>query len=415
MFKIKWDKVKEAFTTNINLKLIAVASAIFLWIVVVNIEDPTRSKFFTAKVQVTNEDVLTNAGKYYELPDDEVSVTFRVTAKRSVIEKLSNADFTATADLNYLSNKNKVPINIEAKRYSGQINISSRSFYLDLIIGRVKEKRFSIKPLTKGKPMKGIVIGSVKVTPNVVTVRGPNKIVSKISYVTATADVKGIAKNITESVVPVLRDKAGKEVDTSRLKLSVSTVEVQVDVGLSKKVPVVVKTSGSLQKGYTLEGVYVSPKTVLVQGDSEVLNTLNEIVIPSDIINLSNTMKDIQTTVDISSYLPEGIQLVNPEEKMINVKVKINSETSKKIDVPTENLTVSGIKDTETYQFLNKTVRIEINGNAELINKLDESKVTGHVDVSGLTTGVHQGSVELILSNGLWAEAKTTPIKISEK
>lgn len=100
MFKIKWDKVKEAFTTNINLKLIAVASAIFLWIVVVNIEDPTRSKFFTAKVQVTNEDVLTNAGKYYELPDDEVSVTFRVTAKRSVIEKLSNADFTATADLN---------------------------------------------------------------------------------------------------------------------------------------------------------------------------------------------------------------------------------------------------------------------------------------------------------------------------
>ena len=415
MFKIKWDKVKEAFTTNINLKLIAVASAIFLWIVVVNIEDPTRSKFFTAKVQVTNEDVLTNAGKYYELPDDEVSVTFRVTAKRSVIEKLSNADFTATADLNYLSNKNKVPIKKKAKRYSGQINISSRSFYLDLIIGRVKEKRFSIKPLTKGKPMKGIVIGSVKVTPNVVTVRGPNKIVSKISYVTATADVKGIAKNITESVVPVLRDKAGKEVDTSRLKLSVSTVEVQVDVGLSKKVPVVVKTSGSLQKGYTLEGVYVSPKTVLVQGDSEVLNTLNEIVIPSDIINLSNTMKDIQTTVDISSYLPEGIQLVNPEEKMINVKVKINSETSKKIDVPTENLTVSGIKDTETYQFLNKTVRIEINGNAELINKLDESKVTGHVDVSGLKTGVHQGSVELILSNGLWAEAKTTPIKISEK
>lgn len=415
MFKVDIDKIKAFFTKDITLKIIAVAAAIFLWIVVVNIEDPNRSKFFTAKVKVINEHVLTDAGKYYELRDDELSVTFRVSAKRSIIEKLSNSDFTATADLNYIGPKNRVPINVEANRYSNQINISSRSFYVDLIVGKVSEKRFSIKAMTRGKPIKDIVIAGAKVTPNVVTVRGPEKIISKIRYVTATADVKGIAKDITESVVPVFHDKNGKEIDTSRLKYNLSTVEVSVTVGLSKKVPIIVKTSGTLEKGYTLEGIFVSPKKILVQGDSDALNVLNEIVIPEDVINLSNATKDILTNVDISSYLPNGIELTNPEEKIVTIKVKINSETSKIISVPTENLTVTGLKENESYRFINKEVKIEIKGMADLMDKVDPSKVTGHVDVSGLSQGIHQVNVSLVLSNGLWAETKTTSISIMKK
>ena len=67
-----WNNIKRALLSNIGLKISAIIAAILLWIVVVNVEDPSRSKFFTAKVDVLNQGVLTDNGKYYEMKDDDV-------------------------------------------------------------------------------------------------------------------------------------------------------------------------------------------------------------------------------------------------------------------------------------------------------------------------------------------------------
>ena len=58
-------RIKDIFTNNLGLKLLALVFSIALWIIVVNVDDPSQSKNFTATVQVINAEVLANQGKYY--------------------------------------------------------------------------------------------------------------------------------------------------------------------------------------------------------------------------------------------------------------------------------------------------------------------------------------------------------------
>ena len=41
-------KIKRALTTNIGLKLLALLFALGLWVVVVNVDDPTQTRTFAA-------------------------------------------------------------------------------------------------------------------------------------------------------------------------------------------------------------------------------------------------------------------------------------------------------------------------------------------------------------------------------
>ena len=74
-------KIKRIFLENWVLKLLAVFFSIVLWLVVVNVDDPTQTKTFTTNVTVVNADVLTDAGRYYEIP---VSYTHLDVYKRQV-------------------------------------------------------------------------------------------------------------------------------------------------------------------------------------------------------------------------------------------------------------------------------------------------------------------------------------------
>ena len=407
-------KISKILFSNIGLKIIAVIAAIITWILVVNVQDPDRTKYFTTNVDIINANVLTKNGKYYELKNDKATVTFRVSAKRSIIERLSNSDFTATADMNYLDN-GKVPINITAERYSSQITISSMSYYLSVTVGDLQKKRFSIKASTTGTPADGVAVNSVSVSPNVLSVEGPDKIVSKIKTVTATADVKGITKDMIESVVPVLRDSDGKEIDSSELTFSNTTVNVNVKTGNIKNVPINVLTSGELPSGYSIASVTANPETVEITGTPEKLNQVSSIDLPGSLIDLSTKSESFETTIDITQYLPDGVELLDDKNKDIVVDVKINSSTSREYLIPTANLTVSGLASDKTCTFSESTVAADITGLSEALDKLDSTKITGKVDVSGLQNGVHQANVSLTLDSGLSAGTVTVEVEIQDK
>ena len=92
-------KIGQKITHNFGLKLLAILFAIVLWIVVVNIDDPTQTLSYTTSVNLENTSYLTSMDKYYEVLEGTNTVTFRVTAKRSVHDKLNGSDFSAAANM----------------------------------------------------------------------------------------------------------------------------------------------------------------------------------------------------------------------------------------------------------------------------------------------------------------------------
>ena len=114
------NKILKTLVNNIGYKILAVVFAFILWLVVYNIDDPNKTVRFSTNVTVENESAVTDMNKCYEVLNGTNTVTFSVTAKRSVINKLEDTDFTATADMNRMivdsDNKTaRVPIEVTSQ------------------------------------------------------------------------------------------------------------------------------------------------------------------------------------------------------------------------------------------------------------------------------------------------------------
>ncbi len=318
-------KLKHIFTENLGIKLAAILFAVGLWLVVVNVDDPNQTKAFTTKVVVINDSVLTSQGKYYTIPDNQNTVTFRVTGRRSVMERLTGSDFTATADLSYLMDDNKVPISISADSYASSVTIANRSYFLNIIVGNQMTKRFVIDAETTGTPVEGCAVQSASVSPNVVTISGPEEAVSEIAKVVATANVDGIGENLTETVIPVCLSAEDEPIDTTGLNLTVSSVNVNVSIVSVKTVSIKAATGGIPAEGLIVEGISVNPSQVEIIGPKDTVNNITEIIIPPTVIDFSTITDDLETTVDITAYLPSGVSVRNAADAQVKITVNIAS------------------------------------------------------------------------------------------
>lgn len=393
-------KIKDVIFNNFGLKVLAAVFAILLWFMVVNITDPVQTRNFTVNVQVTNAEVLQDTGEYYTIPEGKTQITFQASAKRSIIEKLSPSDFTASADMNHLDrDKNRIPIDIAATRYSGSVTISTRTYYLPVNIGKQKTGKFVITPLSSGTPADGFAVSSLTAAPNIINVTGPTDIIDSINSVTATVDVDGMNSDASQDVVPVLLDNDGKQVDMTNVMSDVESVQVTASIMSVKTVGIDVKTSGELQSGYQLGDITVDPNEVQVMGSSDVLNALSTITIPPTVIDLSELTTDFTTTVDISSYLPSGVTLVNSSDSKVKITVNVLSKTEKQLDIPTKNITIQNLGKNLTASFDNDTIPVTISAFGSDLSELDSSTITGIVDASGLKAGDHTVNVTLNLSD----------------
>ncbi|MCR4674490.1 MAG: hypothetical protein K5675_05705 [Lachnospiraceae bacterium] len=380
------NKLMNIFVNNLGLKLLAVFFAVILWLVVVNVDNPSQSKSFTVTVQVTNEDVLLEQGKYYTIPDNANTVTFRVTARRSIMEQLTTSDFVAVADLNNLENDSRIPVEITAQRYSGSVTISGSTKYLTVEIGERMTTKYIISGVSTGEPADGYTIDSVEVSPNVISISGPAEEVSNISSVVAYCDVSGMSTGITESVVPKVLDAGGNEVDTTNLELSESTVNISVSFLNVKTVPVELESADEeLADGAKLEDVSISPSSIEIVGDSTVLNNVSSIVIPASVIDFSTISSDFETEVDVTSYLPDGVTIRSGTNAKVVVTITVAEQDTKSFSVPTGNITVSNLPDGLLSEFEDDTVSVKVTGDADLVASLKASQIKGSIDASSIT------------------------------
>lgn len=86
------QKFGKKVMNNFGLKILAVLFAVVLWIVVVNIDDPSNSKPYTTSVSLENKSYITSMGKWADYLDGKNTITFSVYAKRSVHNTLTNAN-----------------------------------------------------------------------------------------------------------------------------------------------------------------------------------------------------------------------------------------------------------------------------------------------------------------------------------
>lgn len=415
-------KILKKLTNNLGFKLLAVLFAFAMWLVVYNIDDPSSSKNFTATVTIQNAQSVSDMNKCYEVIDGTGTVSFRVTAKRSILEKLDYSDFTAIADMSLMNvsddgAEGSVPIAISANNYTSSVKVSGLTKYLKVSLEDLQEKQFVITADTKGKVADGFTLGDVSVSnPNVIKVSGPASVVGQISKVVATIDVSGMSVDISDNVVPVFYDEDDKTVDTTKLKLSSNTVTVSAKILSTKEVPIHFNTSGTPADTYSVVEITSDPETVQIKGSSSVLNPISSLEIPEEVLNVDGANKDITTSIDISEYLPDGVSLTKNSQATVSVTIRIEPYTTQNYNIPISNISVNGLDDNYNLAFGQTTVNAAVSGMSSDLSSLNANSIKGSIDVSSLGEGTHTVDVTLTLDADKFVQqATTTDVTITRK
>ncbi len=316
-------KIGNLLFHNLGLKIAALIASIILWFVIININDPEITRNFSCAVTVENQEALAEQGKTYEIVDGNTAY-FTVRAKRSIMKNLSESDFRAIADMANLQDSNKVPINVTALRYNGQLDITKLTKYMDITTEELQSGQYIITPEYHGSPARGYVVQTLTVTPNVLKVSGPESIVSTIDRVVATVNVNNITSSISDSVIPQLYDSNGEAMDTTRLNLNLSSVVVRAEISSVKEVGLTVQSSGTPAEGYEVTDIIYSPQKIEIMGDTATLNTITTITIPPEVLDVTDATEDVSVMIDITAYLPDGVSLVDAKQKDINLAAVID-------------------------------------------------------------------------------------------
>lgn len=415
-------KILKKLTNNLGFKFLAVLFAFAMWLVVYNIDDPSSSKNFTATVTIQNAQSVSDMNKCYEVIDGTGTVSFRVTAKRSILEKLDYSDFTAIADMSLMNvsddgAEGSVPIAISANNYTSSVKVSGLTKYLKVSLEDLQEKQFVITADTKGKVADGFTLGDVSVSnPNVIKVSGPASVVGQISKVVATIDVSGMSVDISDNVVPVFYDEDDKTVDTTKLTLSSNTVTVSAKILSTKEVPIHFNTSGTPADTYSVVEITSDPETVQIKGSSSVLNPISSLEIPEEVLNVDGANKDITTSIDISEYLPDGVSLTKNSQATVSVTIRIEPYTTQNYNIPVSNISVNGLDDNYNLAFGQTTVNAAVSGMSSDLSSLNANSIKGSIDVSSLGEGTHTVDVTLTLDADKFVQqATTTDVTITRK
>ena len=118
---------KFRLTANWGLKLASLIFAAVLWFLVTNINNPIVTvRFGNVPVTIKNASLITDAGDVYEVVDNtDVISTVTILAPRSIADSFSKENIVAVADVNDLTSRNTVNIQLSVNKYSNEIdNIS---------------------------------------------------------------------------------------------------------------------------------------------------------------------------------------------------------------------------------------------------------------------------------------------------
>lgn len=413
-------RVWKVITNNFGLKLLAALFAVILWLVVVNIDDPKISQRFSASVVIENAEYLTEQGKYFEVLNDTNTIVFTVTAKRSYIEKLSNTDFKAVANMENAAIDNesgigKVPIEVTALRYSSLVTISKATQNLEIALDNLAQDQFIVGVETTGTLSDGCALGEVTVSPNLLKVSGPESVVSSIDHVTASIDVTNMTADVVASVIPVLYDSDGNVVDKSDLTLNMSTVTVTVRILDIKDVSLIFNVTGTPADGYAYMDMEYEPKTIAIKGTASSLNNVTAINIPENALDISGARGDITQVIDVSEYLPSGVTIADQSQAKVNVTVHIAQLSTKVVNIFPSSIRVLNLPEGYKLSFDTSVIRVNVNGIAEDIAALDTDSIVASIDAGQLTPGTHEVELALDLDENLYHEPVMVTVTVTEE
>ena len=419
--------IKKKLTNNLLLKILSLAIALAIWLLVANINDPVVVTSYDVPVTIQNSAYLESGGKTYQVLEQQQMVTVILRGNSSVVENRTG-DIQAVADLTQIVDMDTTPVMVPVTATCDRVaaeDISVVPAAIGIEIEDMVSKDFTIT-VTAGDttPSADYEVGTMEANPEKVTITGPESLIDKIDRVMAEVNTTPMNEDTTITSRLIIYDKNQDTLDETEmnyLKFDIGQPVVDIHVDLWRvrgDIQLAVNYSGSPAPGYQVGDVTITPSTISVAGTDEALAQLavegNTIEIPADAVVLEGQDSDVETRLTLSEYMPDDLVVANNVETAI-VNVSIIPEGSQEFRVATRDIAIENLDDKLRLVFDTDSVTVRVRETGGQINDLTADEISLSADMKDRGAGDYEIQLEADLPDGyeLLAPVKTL-VHVSE-
>ena len=407
-----WLRGASLRTTLGNL-MMAVGLALIAWVSVVYQTNPPQ-QVTVANIPLTITNPAPDLVSMEDLPG-EVSVQVQTTRDR--VETLNAKSIRAEAVLADLpAGVHRVGINVTLADERAQV-ISFMPQFVDVILEPLSTRTLTPSVATSGVDAlpPGYTLHSVSFAPETVSFRGAQSLLDQVATARVSLALNGRRAGFQQALPVELLDGSGKLLATPQPSPDavLATVSITRTFDTREAATQAKLEAGSLERGYQVTAIRLSPPEVTLTGSKAALEKVGEVVATAP-INLAGVFDSLVS--DVPLILPEGVSALNYQgEGVTGVIARVTVSPATGYLTVSQVPSLSGVPSTLTASLSPGAVTVLLVGPEPLLAQVEKepSLVVVSLSLAGYGPGSYQLPLEVQAPDGLRVEIFPAEIDIA--
>jgi len=394
-------RLKNLFTKNLSVKVVALIFAMMLWSYVLTDVNPERTKTLqNVTLSFDGEAELMAKGLCVRGDREALLEAVDVAVRTSVMNysDVSANSVTATINLKNISQPREYALPIQASITSAlgvveQVYPATITVEIDSLV----YKTIPVSCSVTGELPDGYWADMEAISSTTrLDIQGPKTDVSRISRAECVIDLTDRTSTIFGTFDVILYDVDDEVIDSGVVVGTLPSSTVRIPIYPVKTVPVDVQGSmlgaDKIASNFELASAVATPQTVRIIGDQSVIEEIESMSLePFSVSGMKET-----DTLESELIIPEGVRLI--DDPMVSIALDIREKTDLReyVQIPIEITGLgAGLEATVNPQYIDMTVE----GRISLISLVKRSDVKVDVDVTNLTAGTYDLPLSVFARN----------------
>ena len=375
---------KSGFSRNKVLQVIAsILVAVAIWVYVDVEKAPERTKTIRdIPVEFSGESTTLADKNLMLLSGYDTTVDLTIKGTKRELVKINKDNVRLVASTSSIDS-----VGVHTLRWdvvypdgvqSSALSVDWASKYkVTVTVGELYTKEVPVNCVVTGTVADGYFTGETVLDPTTLVLRGQRDDLLNVAYAKLTVDISDATRSVIQTESVQLYDNDDNPVDNSNIRTNASLIQAKVPVLTTKEVSLAVELSGVPGSAGQSIKTTITPSSVRLIGEADVLENINEIVLATLYI------EDLEIWQQ-NSYVvtaPDGTWLANSNE-VATVEITMEGIEEKTVTVDTFSYTnvPSGL-----YAEVQDTLDVRLWGLSEELAELKADAITATVDLSSVT------------------------------
>lgn len=357
-------------------RILCIVVAFIIWVYVKEIDDEKYTNIIeNVRIEFANEEQAYNSYDLSVFSDSAYYCDVTVVGSKNFVNKVTAKDIRAYVDLADIKTtgayelevKFDIPDEVELEHSS----VTSIPVYMD----KKSVKSLTLYPkLRNSSYPSDCHVDDLVATETTITVTGPNYIMQTVDYAVVYIDTGYITTSKSVAGTVELVDINGTKVSSQYMNFSKTNVEVYVPLYTSKTIDVTYSLKHNvLDDNNSI--ITVSPSTITIKGDPEILKDINSYNVEIDETKLASSNDTFAENLVFSNSV-----YVLDEIDEITINVNLLSNSVKKITLTYDKINKSST--TANVTLLSSSIDFSIIGSNALLAGISANDFSTYLDLT---------------------------------